>query len=116
MKNELIKEFIIPKEFQQAAGKFLKNCKTREDISIVSVTTTVIQRDSRCEKIRIALGAVAPVPIRIPEAESLLEGQEPSPLPAEVQSEIESILAAAEQRIAGARTQGAWGGEGGARH
>jgi carbon-monoxide dehydrogenase medium subunit len=78
MKNELLKELIIPKEFQQAAGKFLKNCKTREDISIVSVTTTVIQHDSRCEKVRIALGAVAPVPIRIPEAESLLEGQEPT--------------------------------------
>ena len=78
MKNELIKEFIIPKEFQQATGKFLKNCKTREDISIVSVTTTVVQRESRCKKVRIALGAVAPVPIRIPEAESLLEDQEPT--------------------------------------
>ena len=78
LNNNLIKEFIIPKAFQNATGKFLKNCKTREDISIVSVTTTVIKHNSRCEKVRIALGAVAPIPIRIPEAEALLEGRIPT--------------------------------------
>jgi carbon-monoxide dehydrogenase medium subunit len=78
LKGELIKEFLIPKEYQQATGKFLKNCKTREDISIVSVTTTALMDGSRCQKIRIALGAVAPSPIRIPEAEAILEGHIPS--------------------------------------
>jgi probable selenate reductase FAD-binding subunit len=78
LNNELIKEFMIPKEFQYTAGKFLKNSKTREDISIVSVTTTVLMDDTRCEKVRIALGAVAPAPIRIPQAESILEGQIPT--------------------------------------
>lgn len=78
LNNELIKEFILPKEFQNAAGKFLKNCKTREDISIVSVTTTVLMCDTHCEKVRIALGAVAPTPIRIPQAERVLEGQIPT--------------------------------------
>ena len=76
--NELIKEIIISKEFQQATGKFLKNCKTREDISIVSVTAVTLMQGETCRKARIAVGAVAPSPIRIPSAEALLEGQKPT--------------------------------------
>ncbi len=78
LNQELVKEFIIPKEFQQAQGKFLKNAKTREDISIVSVTTVVLMNGEICRKVRIALGAVAPTPIRIPQAEAVLEGQIPT--------------------------------------
>ncbi len=78
LQQELIKEFLLPKEYQQAKGKFLKNCRTREDISIVSVTTAVLMDGNRCQKVRIALGAVAPSPIRIPEAETMLEGRIPS--------------------------------------
>ena len=78
LQNELIEEFLLPKRYQAASGKFLKNCKTREDISIVSVTTTALMKGERCEQARIALGAVAPIPIRVPEAEALLEGQIPT--------------------------------------
>lgn len=78
LQEELIKEFLIPKTFQQARGKFLKNCKTREDISIVSVTTTAIMKETLCQTVRIALGAVAPTPIRISQAERVLEGRVPS--------------------------------------
>jgi carbon-monoxide dehydrogenase medium subunit len=79
LQDELIREILIPKSFQQARGKFLKNAKTREDISIVSVTTTVIMDGERCKTVRIALGAVAPTPIRIPQAEQVLEGRIPTP-------------------------------------
>jgi len=78
LRNDLVKEFLLPKEFQQAAGKFLKNARTREDIAIISVTTTVIMQADQCRKVRIALGAVAPTAIRIPQAESCLEGQIPT--------------------------------------
>ncbi len=78
LNNELIKEFIISKEFQKATGKFLKNAKTHEDISIVSVTVVTLTEGETCQKARIALGAVAPTAIRIPEAEVLLEGQRPT--------------------------------------
>lgn len=78
LNQELLIEFRIPKTFQQATGCFLKNCKTREDISIVSVTTTTLMQDDICQTARIALGAVAPTPIRIPEAEVMLEGQVPN--------------------------------------
>jgi carbon-monoxide dehydrogenase medium subunit len=78
LQDELIEEFLLPKHYKAASGKFLKNCKTREDISIVSVTTTVLMDSERCRQARIALGAVAPIPIRLPEAEALLEGQIPT--------------------------------------
>jgi len=90
LRDELITEVLIPKAFQRARGKFLKNAKTREDISIVSVTTTVTMDGERCETIRIALGAVAPTPIRIPEAEYILEGQVPTP--ALIQHTAETVV------------------------
>ncbi|PID59108.1 hypothetical protein CSB45_01495 [candidate division KSB3 bacterium] len=77
-KGEVIKEFLIPKVYQAATGKFLKNTKTHEDISTVSVTTLVLMQGELCKKVRIALGAVAPTAIRIPQAEACLEGQKPT--------------------------------------
>ncbi len=73
--HEIITEIRIPKRFQQAAGAFLKHSKTREDISVVSVTTTMLVKDGRCEMARIALGAVAPIPLCVPAAEAVLTGQ-----------------------------------------
>ena len=77
--DELITEIRIPKRFQQAVGVFLKNSKTREDISVVSVTATIIMKEQRCDTARIALGAVAPTPVRIPAAEAALTGQALTP-------------------------------------
>ncbi|GAK49785.1 carbon monoxide dehydrogenase medium chain [Candidatus Moduliflexus flocculans] len=77
--HELITEIRLPKIFQQASGAFLKNSKTREDISVVSVTTTMIVKEQRCDVARIALGAVAPIPVRIPAAEAALVGQTLTP-------------------------------------
>lgn len=91
LNQELIKEFILPKAFQPARGKFLKNAKTREDISIVSVTTVVLMEGEVCRQARIALGAVAPTPIRIPQAEAILEGQVPTP--ALVQQAADTVVA-----------------------
>lgn len=77
--REIITGIRIPKRFQQAAGAFLKHSKTREDISVVSVTVTMLVKEERCDMVRIALGAVAPIPIRIPAAEVALTGQPLTP-------------------------------------
>jgi carbon-monoxide dehydrogenase medium subunit len=47
------------------------------DIAVVGVASLLViakQRD-RCEEARIALGAVAPTPIRVPQAEAILAGK-----------------------------------------
>ena len=47
------------------------------DIAVVGVASFLIlskQRD-RCQEARIALGAVAPIPIRVPQAEAILAGK-----------------------------------------
>ncbi len=86
--RELMTEIRLPKTFQQAAGVFLKHSKTREDISVVSVTTTMIVKEERCDMVRIALGAVAPTPIRIPAAEAVLTGRTLTPELIEQAAEI----------------------------
>ena len=46
------------------------------DLALVGVAVCLVVDGSgtKCEKIRIALGAVAPTPIRVPAAEKVLRG------------------------------------------
>jgi carbon-monoxide dehydrogenase medium subunit len=45
------------------------------DIAVVGVASQLTLRDGRCVKARIALAAVAPVPLRATAAEARLEGE-----------------------------------------
>ena len=45
------------------------------DLAIVGVAAVVVAEDGICKDIRIALGAVAPTPIRARQAEDILRGQ-----------------------------------------
>ncbi len=49
------------------------------DIAVVGVAATLYVEDTVCRKARIALGAVAPVPLRATEAEDELLGQPLTP-------------------------------------
>ncbi|RPJ46062.1 MAG: xanthine dehydrogenase family protein subunit M [Candidatus Latescibacterota bacterium] len=48
------------------------------DIAIVNAAALVRIESGRCADVRLALGAVAPTPIRVPAAEEFLRGKEPS--------------------------------------
>lgn len=45
------------------------------DLAVVGVAAVVIPEDGVCKDIRIALGAVAPTPLRVKKAEAVIRGQ-----------------------------------------
>lgn len=57
-------------------GAFLKVGRTSEDLAIVNAGVSLRLEENICQDVRIALGSVGPIPMRVLDAESLLEGQE----------------------------------------
>ncbi len=77
--DELLTEIKIPIPPQHSGGAFLRLAKRGGNIiSIVSAAAFMSLENGLCKTIRIAMGSVAPTPIRIPTAERILEGSEPT--------------------------------------
>jgi carbon-monoxide dehydrogenase medium subunit len=51
----------------------------RQDIALVNAAALVVMKGNICTKCRLALGAVAPVPLRLKSVEKIVEGQEIGP-------------------------------------
>jgi len=75
--GEVIAEFQVPQPDPPLRGGFYKIGRTAEDISIVNAAVTLRMRAGVIAQARIALGAVAPTPLRARAAEASLEGQPP---------------------------------------
>jgi CO/xanthine dehydrogenase FAD-binding subunit len=74
--DELLVEIVLPAPGAGSGGNYLRHTPRRElDIAVVGVASQVTIRDGQCVKARIALGAVAPTPVRATAAEARLEGQ-----------------------------------------
>jgi CO/xanthine dehydrogenase FAD-binding subunit len=74
--RELIRELRIPLADSNALrGGFYKIGRTAEDISMVNAATTLKIQDGKISMARLVLGAVAPVPLRVVQAEKALIGQ-----------------------------------------
>ena len=78
--HELIRELRIPipATMEQMHGGFYKIGRTAEDISVVNAATVLTIHAGIITGTRIVLGAVAPVPLRVPSAEEALTGQIPT--------------------------------------
>jgi carbon-monoxide dehydrogenase medium subunit len=77
-RDEVLSEIIIPNEIESYKGVYLKHGPRRAmDIGIVNIAVLLNAdfKSRRCNRIAIALGAVAPTPIRAKKAEALLEGR-----------------------------------------
>jgi carbon-monoxide dehydrogenase medium subunit len=75
---ELLVELHLPPPLPHTGALYIKHSpRSSMDISAVGVVSVVTLegRDGVCRDIRIALGAVAPTPIRATSAEALLRGQ-----------------------------------------
>lgn len=75
-KGELLTNILFSKPDGDERAFYYKLGKRKADaISIVSVAMTIKLKDSKVQRARIALGAVAPVAMRSPEAEGILLGE-----------------------------------------
>lgn len=77
--DELMTEVQIPIPPPKSGGFFIRLAKRGGNIiSIVSAAALLALKGNVCNLARIAMGSVAPTPIRVPEAEKVLEGAEPT--------------------------------------
>jgi carbon-monoxide dehydrogenase medium subunit len=74
--GEIMTEIQIPPGNDYQGSAFLKVARVAADISKLSCAVALRRDAERCVACRIALGAVAPVPMRINGAEKLLSGRQ----------------------------------------
>jgi CO/xanthine dehydrogenase FAD-binding subunit len=78
LKDEILLEIQVPTPPPKSQGVYLKLSPRRAmDLAMVGVAALVIPDDGKCKDIRIALGAVAPTPLRAKKAEAVIRGQKP---------------------------------------
>ena len=79
--DELLVELAVPNPGPRSGGNYLRHTPRRElDIAVVGVASQLtLGSNGVCTKARIALAAVAPVPLRATAAEQALEGQAVTP-------------------------------------
>jgi len=78
--GELLLEIIVPAQGAQSGGNYLRHTPRRElDIAVVGVASQITLAGGKCTAARIALAAVAPVPLRATDAEQALVGQPLTP-------------------------------------
>lgn len=75
--NEMVVEIMVPQQPETSRGVYLKlSPRHSMDLAIVGVAATGTCENGICKDIRIALGAVAPTPVRAPTAEAVLKGRQ----------------------------------------
>ena len=106
--GELLKEIVVPKPAPHSGSFYLRHiARARMDIAVVGVAAAVTLRaDGTIVAARVALGAVAPVPLRATAAEMLLLGhrvtdkllQEAGAMAAQEAKPVDDLRASADYR------------------
>lgn len=71
--QEVITEVFVPPVPTGTGCAFMKLGKTAEDIAKVNAAVRVTVTGNICNDVRIALGSVAPTPVRVTEAENIIK-------------------------------------------
>jgi carbon-monoxide dehydrogenase medium subunit len=107
--GEIVTEIAIPALTARSSGAYMKQMLRAEmDLAVVGVAAYVIlsAKKDRCVDVKIALGAVAPTPLRAKKAEEALKGKKldggaietASAIAAEESKPIDDIRSSAEYR------------------
>lgn len=79
--GEILSEIILPFLPEGTKQAFAKlGPRKAADIAVINMAISLSFNGNKCEKARIALGSVAPTPLRAKEAEEMLTGSESSSL------------------------------------
>lgn len=73
--GEILTEIQVPPPPPKSGAVFLKLSRTAVDLSQINAAVLVAMKDGTCQEARIALGAVAPTPMRAHKAEEMLRGK-----------------------------------------
>ena len=73
--DEILTRITTPPLPKGSGSGFVKISRTADDLSKVSVAVVLVEKKGRFKDVRLALGAVAPTPIRAVAAEAFLEDQ-----------------------------------------
>ena len=104
--DEIVTQIVVPPQRPGSGAAFKKLAHTKACIAKVNAAVLVERDGDACRGARIALGAVASMPLRVPAAEALLEGQVFGPdvaaragaLAAEAASPISDLRSSADYR------------------
>jgi len=88
LQDELLLEVRFPVPSPSARTAFEKVARNKSDIATINAAVLLEMEKKVCRKARIVLGAVAPTPIRVTEAERYLEGKEPTKENVEAASDL----------------------------
>ncbi len=78
-KTEVLTQIKAPAPEPGSRAMFLKTGRVSQDIAIVNAAAFLVMEGAVCRKCRLAVGAVAPVPLRLPGVEKIVEGEEIGP-------------------------------------
>jgi CO/xanthine dehydrogenase FAD-binding subunit len=72
--DEIMTHVTLPAPSPGAKAVFLKKGRVMMDLSVASVAVLLELDGETCVRARVAAGSVGPIPLRLPEAEKILEG------------------------------------------
>lgn len=74
--SEILTRIRIPQRPSNSGMAFLKMGRVSQDIAVTNVAALVVMEQGVCRKCRLAVGAVAPVPLRLKKIEAVIEGRQ----------------------------------------
>lgn len=77
--EEALTEIQVSERADHTGMAFLKAGRVAQDIAIVNAAALVVMDKKKCQRCRLAVGAVAPVPLRLKKVEKLIEEEEIGP-------------------------------------